>query len=607
MPTQSPAAAVRGGDALPIEDYALIGDCRTGALVGRNGSVDWLCWPRFDSGACFAALLGDSRHGRWLLAPADSRSRVHRTYRGDTLVLETVFETAAGSVAVIDFMPIGMDASSVVRIVEGRSGRVAMHMHLVLRFDYGSATPWVTQLDEGAGISGVVGPNLVTLRASMPVQGRAQATVAEFTVAAGDRAVFTLTWGPSHLPPPARFDAEAALATTEAFWSEWATRCQYQGAWRKPVLRSLLTLKALTYAPTGGIVAALTTSLPEQLGGTRNWDYRYCWLRDATLTLLALMESGYNEEAVAWRQWLQRSVAGNPDELQIMYGIAGERILTEWSPSWLPGYQGASPVRVGNAASEQLQLDVYGEVIGALHLARTKDLASPASAWAMQCEFMSHLETIWNLPDEGIWEVRGARRQFTFSKVMAWVALDRSISDAVAFNFPAPLEQWRSLREQMHAEICAKGFDPVRNAFTQSFGSPELDASLLLIPRTGFLPVIDPRVAGTIRAIEQDLLVDGFVMRYRTETGTDGLPPGEGAFLPCSFWLADAYSRQGRDEEARAMFQRLVNLSNDVGLLTEEYDPRAGRLVGNFPQAFSHLALIGSALTMHDTAPVRQR
>jgi GH15 family glucan-1,4-alpha-glucosidase len=588
---------------LPIEDYALIGDCLTGALVGKDGSIDWLCWPRFDSGACFAALLGDSRHGRWLLAPTDPGAPVSRAYRGDTLILETVFKTAAGSVAVIDFMPIGLEASSVVRIVEGRGGQVAMHMHLALRFDYGSATPWVTQLDDGAGVCAVLGPNIVTLRAPLPVQGQGQATVAQFTVAPGDRAVFTLTWGPSHLPPPARIDASAALEGTAAFWSEWASRCQYQGGWRKPVLRSLLTLKALTYAPTGGIVAALTTSLPERLGGSRNWDYRYCWLRDATLTLVALMEGGYYDEALAWRVWLQRSVAGNPDELQIMYGIAGERILTEWMPKWLPGYQGAAPVRVGNAASEQLQLDVYGEVIGALHQARTRDLASPVSGWDIQTEFIAHLETIWNLPDDGIWEVRGGRRQFTHSKVMAWVALDRSISDATAFNFPAPLDRWRQTRDLMHAEICAKGFDSTRNAFTQSFGSPDLDASLLLIPQTGFLPVTDPRVAGTIRAIEQDLLVDGFVLRYRTDAGTDGLPPGEGAFLPCSFWLADAYSRQGRHAEARALFERLVNLSNDVGLLTEEYDPRAGRLVGNFPQAFSHLALISSALTLQDIDP----
>jgi len=600
------AAAAAGEAALPIEQYALIGDCLTGALVGRNGSIDWLCWPRFDSGACFAALLGTSRHGRWLLAPQDGAARVERSYRGDTLILETVFTTVDGSVAIIDFMPIGREHSSVARVVEGRGGRVALKFELILRFDYGSATPWVTKLADDSGICAVVGPNTAVLRTPIPMVGRGQASVAEFSVGAGERLAFTLSWGPSHLAPPPAYDALAALGRTETFWRDWAARCEYQGAWRKPVLRSLLTLKALTYAPTGGIVAALTTSLPESLGGSRNWDYRYCWLRDATLTLIALMEGGYYEEAKAWRDWLQRSVAGNPDELQIMYGIAGERRLVEWTPSWLPGYQGAAPVRIGNAASDQLQLDVFGEVIGALHHARTRELATPESAWPVGIAFVEHLETIWDRPDDGIWEVRGGRRQFTHSKVMAWVALDRAIRDVEAFHLEAPVARWRALRERIHAEVCARGYDAKRGSFTQSFGNPELDASLLLIPQTGFLPIDDPRVTNTIAAIERELLVDGFVLRYQTGHGVDGLPPGEGAFLPCSFWLADAYNLQGRVADGRVLFERLLGLANDVGLLAEEYDPHARRQVGNFPQAFSHLSLIGSALNMARIGPTQQ-
>jgi len=595
-----------GEPPLAIEDYALIGDCLTGALVGRNGSIDWLCWPRFDSGACFAALLGTSRHGRWLLAPQDRAALVERRYRGDTLVLETLFTTAEGSVAIIDFMPIGREHSSVARIVEGRGGRVALKLELILRFDYGSATPWVTKLADGGGICAIVGPNTAVLRSPIPVTGRDQATLAEFSVGAGERLAFTLSWGPSHLAPPPAYDAPSALARAETFWGDWAARCEYQGPWRKPVLRSLLTLKALTYAPTGGIVAALTTSLPESLGGSRNWDYRFCWLRDATLTLIALMEGGYYDEAKAWRAWLQRSVAGNPDELQIMYGIAGERRLVEWTPNWLPGYQGAAPVRIGNAASDQLQLDVYGEVVGALHHARARELAAPESAWSVGAAFIEHLEAIWDQPDDGIWEVRGGRRQFTHSKVMAWVALDRAIRDVEAFRLEAPVARWRALRDRIHAETCARGYDTRRQSFTQSFGSPELDASLLLIPQTGFLPIEDPRVTNTIAAIERELLADGFVLRYRTDTAVDGLPAGEGAFLPCSFWLADAYHLQGRIAEGRALFERLLALSNDLGLLAEEYDPRARRQVGNFPQAFSHLSLIGSALTMQKLGPTQQ-
>ena len=589
---------------LRIEDYALIGDCLTGALVGRNGSIDWLCWPRFDSDACFAALLGTSRHGRWRIAPAVPATEVSRAYRGDTMILETCFENGDGSVVVIDLMPTGQGNSSVVRRVEGRRGRLTMQMHLVLRFEYGSATPWVTQLEEGSGICAAVGPDLVVLRTSVPLRGRGKATVAEFTVGAGESVDFVMTWGPAHLPAPDALDVGPALAQTEAFWRDWSGRCEYQGEWRASVLRSLLTLKALTYEPTGAIIAALTTSLPEQLGGSRNWDYRFCWLRDATLTLVALMAGGYDQEAKAWSRWLHRAVAGSPDEAQIMYGISGERRLLEWSPSWLPGYQGAAPVRIGNAAAGQLQLDVFGEVIGVRHLAREKRLDDPAFGWETQVLAVEHLETIWDQPDDGIWEMRGDRKHFTHSKAMAWLAVERSIRDAETFGFEAPLDRWRALRDRMHAEICEKGFDATRNTFTQSFGNTALDASLLLmaVPEIGFLPPDDPRMLGTVAAIEQELLVDGFVLRYRTDAGDDALPPGDGAFLPCSFWLASVYALQGRHADARALFERLLALTNDVGLLAEEYDPGAARQVGNFPQAFSHLALIVAALNMRDRA-----
>ncbi|RYI32854.1 MAG: glycoside hydrolase family 15 protein [Acetobacteraceae bacterium] len=583
---------------LPIEDYALIGDCTTGVLVGRNGSIDWLCWPRFDSDACFAALLGTPSNGRWIIAPAGPVLKVSRAYRGDTMVLETLFETAEGAVALIDFMPMGRSASSVVRRVEGRRGRVALSMQMVLRFDYGSTIPWVTRLEGHSGFSAVCGPASVALHTAVPLRGVDRSTVADFSVEEGEYADFALTWGPSHLPPPEPFDIAGALRGTEAFWLEWSGRCGYNGPWRGPVMRSLLTLKALTAASTGGIVAAPTTSLPEQLGGSRNWDYRYCWLRDATLTLVALMEGGYYDEAQAWRGWLHRAVAGDARDLQIMYGIAGERRLSEWSPGWMPGYQGAFPVRIGNAASEQLQLDVYGEVMDVLHLARLSGLSEPPSAWSLQRQMVEHLETIWDRPDDGIWEVRGGRRHFTHSKVMAWVAFDRSVRDAEFFGLEGPLERWRSLRDRLHAEICKRGFDAGRNSFTQSYGSPELDASLLLLPQVGFLPADDPRIMGTVQAIERELMADGFVLRYRTEAGADGLPPGEGVFLPCSFWLVDVYTLQGRDEEARKLFERLLGLVNEVGLLSEEYDAAARRLVGNFPQAFSHLSLIGSALDM---------
>lgn len=592
---------------LRIEDYALIGDCRSAALVGRNGSIDWLCWPRFDSDACFAALLGTSENGRWQICPADPVPRVTRLYAGDTMILETIFDTADGSVSLIDFMSIGSSDPSVIRLVKGRRGKVSMCMHLILRFDYGTTVPWVTQLEDGSGVSAIAGPSRVVLRTPVPLRGETFATVAEFDVAEGECIPFVLSHKASHLSPPTTIDWRSAFDETEAFWLDWASRCTYTGPRRESVLRSLLTLKALTYAETGGIVAAPTTSLPECLGGQRNWDYRFCWLRDATLTLMALLSAGYRDEAESWRSWLHRSVAGHPDQLQIMYGLSGERRLSEWEVPWLSGYQGAAPVRIGNAASAQLQLDVYGELIDAVYQARKEGLAPVASAWALQETLIEHLEQIWQDPDDGIWEVRGPRQHFTFSKVMAWVALDRSVRDAERFELQAPLERWRQLRDRIHATVCEQGFDRSKNAFTQSFGSSELDASLLLIPMVGFLPASDPRVSGTVAAIEKELMVDGLVLRYRTKTGVDGLPPGEGVFLPCSFWLADNYSLLGRDDEAKVLFDRLLSLRNDVGLLSEEYDPQARRLAGNFPQAFSHLSLIGTALNLHDVGPATQR
>jgi carbohydrate kinase (thermoresistant glucokinase family) len=610
-PQPHPRAARRtslGSDLpLKIEDYALIGDCTTAALVGRNGSIDWLCWPRFDSNALFAALLGTSEHGRWRIFPADPAPRVSRAYHHDTMVLETIFDAADGRVALIDFMPIGSANSSVVRLVRGLRGKVAMQLHLALRFDYGTTVPWVTQLPEGSGLSAIAGASQVALRTPVPLQGKDFATVAEFDVAEGECVPFVLTHGPSHLPTPPAIDANVLLQKTESFWRDWSGRCSHAGPWNDAVKRSLLTLKALTYAETGGIIAAPTTSLPEQLGGERNWDYRYCWLRDATFTLMALVTAGYRDEAQAWGQWLRRTVAGSPHQLQIMYGLSGERQLIEWEVPWLPGYRGASPVRIGNAASGQLQLDVYGELIDAIYQGRTLGLAPVGSGWALQQKLVEHLEQIWEQPDEGIWEVRGGRRQFTFSKVMAWVAMDRTVRDAERFNFQAPLEHWRKVRDRMHATICALGFDSERNTFTQSFSGSELDASLLLIPLVGFLPADDPRVRGTVAAIERELLIDGLVLRYRSETDIDGLPPGEGVFLPCSFWLANNYKLQQRDAEANALFEHLLSLRNDVGLLAEEYDPKSQRQLGNFPQAFSHLALIGTALSLQDVGPAQQR
>jgi GH15 family glucan-1,4-alpha-glucosidase len=584
----------------PIEDYALLGDCETAALVSRDGSVDWLCWPRFDSPACFAALLGAPEHGRWRIAPRDVvPERTLRQYRGDTLVLETVMETAdGGAVALIDFMPPRDGRSDLVRIVRGMRGRVAMRMELVLRFDYGRTVPWVTRNDDG-DLRAVAGPHQVTLRTAVPTRGENLHTVAEFEVGEGEEAVFVLTHSPSHLPPPEPADPRRQLGETEAFWTDWIGSCSQCGHWSAAVRRSLLTLKALTYRPTGGIVAAPTTSLPEVLGGSRNWDYRFCWLRDSALLLTALTGAGFLEEAAAWRDWLVRAVAGSPDQVQIMYGVAGERLLTETELPWLPGYADSRPVRIGNGAAGQLQLDVLGEVIDSLFQALQRGLGRSATGWALARAIMGHLEGAWRQPDHGIWEVRGPPRHFTHSKVMVWVAFDRVLRAAEALSLDAPVERWRRVRDEVHAEVCERGFDPELGAFTQSYGSRSLDASLLQIPLVGFLPADDPRVRGTVAAIERGLVVDGLVQRYDTAATDDGLGrQDEGAFLACSFWLVEAMLLDGRGAEARALFERLLALSNDVGLLAEEYDERAGRQVGNFPQAFSHVALVNAALAL---------
>ncbi|UFR05309.1 glycoside hydrolase family 15 protein [Streptomyces sp. Go40/10] len=583
-----------------IEDYALIGDEQTAALVGRDGSIDWLCLPRFDSGACFARLLGDEDHGHWRIAPVGADVCARRAYRPDTLVLDTEWETAEGTVRVTDLMPQRERAPDLVRIVEGVSGRVTVRSTVRLRFDYGSITPWVRRSD-GHRVA-VAGPDSVWLRSEPAVRtwGEDFGTHAEFTVAEGERIAFVLTWHPSHEKRPPLIDPYEALESSVTDWRRWARRCRYDGPYRDAVVRSLITLKALTYAPTGGIVAAPTTSLPEQPGGVRNWDYRYCWLRDATLTLGVLLRAGYHEEAEAWRDWLLRAVAGNPADLQIMYGVAGERRLSETELPWLPGFGGASPVRSGNAAVDQLQLDVYGEVMDALSLARSSGLPTKPHMWALQRSLMTFLESAWRQPDEGLWEVRGGRRQFVHSKLMVWVAADRAVQTLEKHQeLSGDLEGWRRLRDEVHREVCEKGFDPERNTFTQSYGSRELDASLLLIPRVGFLPPDDPRVVGTVDAIRDDLGHGGFLRRYDTDDSVvDGLPSGEGAFLACSFWLADALHLTGRTEEARELFDRLVGLCNDVGLLAEEYDPLDGRQLGNFPQAFSHVGLVDTALTL---------
>jgi GH15 family glucan-1,4-alpha-glucosidase len=581
--------------AAPIEDYALIGDTHTAGLVSREGSIDWLCLPRFDSPACFAALLGDRSNGRWKLAPAGPVREVRRHYQGDTLVLETEYRTDDGVVRVVDCMPPRQSDPDVARVVEGVRGRVPMRMELTIRFDYGSIVPWVRHVD--GALHAVAGPDSVWLRTPVPVYGENWTTLAEFTVAEGERAPFMLTWHASHRPAPRRIDPVRALGDTEAWWGEWASGIDYAGGWQDAVIRSLLTLKALTYAPTGGIVAAPTTSLPEQLGGVRNWDYRYCWLRDATFTLSALMLAGLGEEAKAWREWLLRAVAGQPRQMQILYGVAGERRITEQELDWLAGYQGSRPVRVGNAAVNQFQLDVYGEVMDTLHLGRHIGLESDETAWDFQRALLEFLESNWREPDEGIWEIRGPRRHFTHSKVMAWVALDRAIKAVDLLGHDGPVDRWRAIRRELHDEVCREGYDSERDTFVQYYGADHLDASLLQIPLVGFLPSDDPRVKGTVAAIQRELMVDGLVHRYPPEgsQSVDGLPPGEGTFLACTFWLADNLAMMGRRDEALDIFERLLTLRNDVGLLAEEFDPASGRLLGNFPQAFSHVALVNTA------------
>ena len=586
--------------SLPIEDYAMIGDRVTAALVGRNGSIDWLCLPHFDGGACFAALLGDEGNGRWLIAPMGECGRPTRAYQGDTMILETIFETPTGNVALIDFMVPDQETPTIVRLVEGRSGRVAMHTDLAMRFDYGITVPWVTRLHDHSGICAIAGPNLVVVRTAVKLRGQDMRTVGEFSVAAGQTVAFVLAHGQSHQAAPAAIDPQAALASVRASWDSFIGRCKYHGPYWRAVHRSLLTLRGLTYAPTGGMVAAVTTSLPEQIGGGRNWDYRFCWLRDASLTLFALMGAGFTEEAMAWRDWLQRSVAGNADQIQIMYGLHGERNLDERELTWLAGYESSKPVRIGNAASGQMQLDVFGEVLECLHQARHHGLRAAPHGWSLQRNIIDHLSGIWDKPDQGMWEIRGAPQHFTFSKIMAWVAVDRMIRDATHFHLQGPVEDWKRLRETIRERVLAEGYDAKRNTFTQCFGDTELDASLLLIPASGFLPADDPRMIGTVTAIEQDLLQDGFVLRYRTQSDIDGLPPGEGAFIACTFWLVEAYARQGRVAEARALFERMLGLCNDVGLLAEEYDVVGERQVGNFPQAFSHVALIAAAMTLYE-------
>jgi len=581
-----------------IEDYALIGDCETAGLVAKDGSLDWLCLPRFDSGACFAALLGTPEHGRWQIAPVGEVRKVSRRYREGTIILETTFETAEGAVTLIDGMAVRAEHPILIRCVRGERGQVPMRLHLVIRFDYGSIVPWVTRLEEG-GIKAIAGPDTLFLRTQVPLYGENHSTAAEFTVSEGQEVPFWLSWHASHerwLPPI--IDPMKLLRKTENSWRKWSKGCDCSGPWEGPMLRSLLTLRALTYAPTGGIVAAPTTSLPEQLGGVRNWDYRLCWIRDATFTLYALMAAGYKEEARAWREWLLRAAAGSPDKLQIMYGLAGERRLREWEVEWLPGYEGSRPVRVGNNAYQQFQLDVYGEMIDAMYLSRRIGLEPEQAAWNLERAVVCVLETIWQQPDEGIWEVRGPRRHFTHSKVMAWVAFDRAVKMVEKFGVEGPVERWRKIRDAIHQEVCEKGFDRNKNSFVQYYGSTEPDASLLMIPLVGFLPANDPRVAGTVACIERELLHDGFVRRYQTHSEVDGLPPGEGVFLPCTFWLADNYVLLGRRQEAEQLFERLLSLCNDVGLISEEYDPTTRRLVGNFPQAFTHVGLINTAVNL---------
>jgi GH15 family glucan-1,4-alpha-glucosidase len=592
---------------LRIEDYALIGDCKTAALVGRDGSIDWLCWPRFDSSACFAALLGDADNGRWLLAPKDPLLGIERRYRPGTLVLETEFQTETGNAAVVDFM-VPADGAHLVRIVTGRSGRVVFRTELVARFNYGATVPWVNRLADGT-INAIAGPERLVLRTPITLYGEDLKTVGEFAIEAGESVAFVLSYGPSFQDPPPPIDPFNALERTEAFWREWSGRCPDIGPWTEAVKRSLITLKALTYAPTGGIVAAATTSLPEHLGGVRNWDYRYCWLRDATFTLLAFMSLGYYDEARAWRDWLTRAIAGSPSQVQIMYGVGGERWLPEMIVPWLAGYEKSAPVRVGNDASGQIQLDVFGELADAIFQTLKAGMEPPERSRTLRPVVLEYLSAAWRQPDEGIWEVRGGPQHFVHSKVMAWVAFDRAASEFSMRAYHESGPRWREIADEIHAEICERGFDRELNSFVQAYDSKRLDASLLLMPLVGFLPASDPRIRGTLRAIEDRLLIDGeFLLRYESDNPSDGLPPNEGAFLACSFWLVDNYILQGRYAEARKLFDRLLARCNDVGLLAEEVDPLSGRMLGNFPQAYSHVGLINSALNLsRHTGPAEER
>lgn len=591
--------------AARIEDYALIGDCQTAALVDKEGSIDWLCWPAFSSEACFASLLGSDENGYWRIAPSDGEWTTKRKYRDHTLIVETIFESEENAVRLTDFMPVRGKNSDVVRIVEGVRGTVKLCMELCIRFDYGRSVPWVTHIENGQRC--VAGPNLAVLRASVPSHGENLKTVAEFSVSKGERAWFTLTYGPSFRDDPEGIDVDIALEDTEEFWKEWTGRLQYTGPYREAVERSLITLKAMTYMPTGGIVAAATTSLPERIGGVRNWDYRYCWLRDTTFTLLALANGGYFEEAIAWQDWLLRALAGSPEQVQIMYGLAGERQLQEWTVDWLSGYEGSRPVRIGNAAANQLQLDIYGEMLDSFFHAQHKMGRHSEDDFRVLVLLMKHLETIWQEPDEGIWETRGGAQQFTYSKMMAWVAFDRAVLLAEQLRYRAPLERWKRIRATIHDQICERGFNAEKNCFVQVYGGEQLDASLLLMPLVGFLPGSDPRVQGTVEAIRRELMFAGLVQRYNTATAKDGLPPGEGLFLACSFWMVSSLKCIGREDEAVQLFESLLRLRNDLGLFSEEYDPKTHRLVGNFPQAFSHIALVNAAFDLEAEDGARKR
>jgi len=589
----------------PIEDYALIGDCETAALVDKSGSIDWLCWPAFSSEACFAKLLGEDENGYWKIAPAEGEWTVRRQYSEHSLIVEKTFENTDGAVRLTDFMPVRGKNSDVVRIVEGIRGSVHMCMKLAIRFDYGRSVPWVTRIKHG--VRAVAGPNLAVLRASVPTRGENLETIADFSVSKGKRVWFSLTYGRSHKEDPAPIDVDQAFKDTVEFWQKWTGRLHYKGKYREVVERSLITLKAMTYLPTGGIVAAITTSLPESIGGVRNWDYRYCWLRDTTFTLLALANGGYYDEAGAWQDWLLRALAGSPEQVQIMYGLGGERQLQEWTIDWLSGYENSKPVRIGNAASAQVQLDIYGEMLDSFYHAQHKMGRHSEQDFRVLVLLLQHLEQIWQDPDEGIWETRGGAQQFTYSKLMAWVAFDRAVLLAEQLHYKAPVDRWKAIRDTIRQQICERAFNSAKNSFVQVYGSDQLDASLLLIPLVGFLPGSDPRVQGTVEAIRRELTQDGLVRRYDTSSVNDGLPPGEGMFLACSFWMVSCLKAVGREGEAIELFERLLTLTNDLGLLSEEYDPKRKRLLGNFPQAFSHISLVNAAFDLEDGKGVRER